>query len=198
MRFLDRGEFAQWWQDFHADDADHTPLPDPQGSVVATTITAATGVRATIDAWSLPGDEFGQVPDRVGLICLRQGAYSLGLLEQGRLIKHHTGSWYVQGRTAAGGWSQQRYARRRRNQQLSQLGAMIGKLPQVITSPQALVWAGDRKLFEQLRTELINQPAPLRMWPDLPAREFADIAKPNFSVLKQVAWRSQRIGVREI
>ena len=53
---------------------------------------------------------------RVGVILLRKGGYAVGIFQGEKLITSKVGSSYVQGKTKAGGWSQQRYARRRDNQ----------------------------------------------------------------------------------
>jgi hypothetical protein len=55
-------------------------------------------------------------PRRVGAIIVRRRAHAVGIFEGAELVAGHHASHYVQGRTKAGGWSQQRYARRRANQ----------------------------------------------------------------------------------
>jgi len=55
-------------------------------------------------------------PRRVGAVIVRRRAHAVGVFEGAQLISGHHASHYVQGRTKAGGWSQQRYARRRANQ----------------------------------------------------------------------------------
>ena len=52
----------------------------------------------------------------VGAVLVRKGGYAVGWFAGRRLQASKVGSAYVQGRTKAGGWSQQRYARRRQNQ----------------------------------------------------------------------------------
>ena len=52
----------------------------------------------------------------VGAVLVRKGGYAVGWFAGRRLQASKVGSAYVQGRTKAGGWSQQRYARRRENQ----------------------------------------------------------------------------------
>jgi Actinobacteria/chloroflexi VLRF1 release factor len=56
------------------------------------------------------------VDRRVGAVLARKGGYAVGLFVGSRLVRSKVGSAYVQGKTKAGGWSQQRYARRRDNQ----------------------------------------------------------------------------------
>lgn len=53
---------------------------------------------------------------RLGAILVRKGGFAVGVFDGSRLIASKVGSSYVQGKTKAGGWSQQRYARRRDNQ----------------------------------------------------------------------------------
>ena len=55
-------------------------------------------------------------PRRLGALLVRKGAHAAGVFEGPELVAHAVGRHYVQGRTKAGGWSQQRYARRRENQ----------------------------------------------------------------------------------
>jgi peptide subunit release factor 1 (eRF1) len=52
----------------------------------------------------------------VGVLLVRRGGYAVGVFSGRRLTESKVGSAYVQGRTKAGGWSQQRFARRRANQ----------------------------------------------------------------------------------
>jgi hypothetical protein len=53
---------------------------------------------------------------RIGAILVRKGGFAVGVFDGPRLLVSKVGSAYVQGKTKAGGWSQQRYARRRDNQ----------------------------------------------------------------------------------
>ena len=53
---------------------------------------------------------------RVGAVLARKGGFAVGVFDGRRLLTSKVGSAYVQGKTKAGGWSQQRYARRRDNQ----------------------------------------------------------------------------------
>ena len=52
----------------------------------------------------------------VGAVLVRRGGYAVGWFAGRRLVASKVGRAYVQGTTKAGGWSQQRYARRRANQ----------------------------------------------------------------------------------
>ncbi|MGC3953344.1 MAG: acVLRF1 family peptidyl-tRNA hydrolase [Propionicimonas sp.] len=102
----------------------HGPL-DPQPGDDRLRLTAADGAVAELLLW------WGPLPDgdpvtaaiaafrqerTVGVLLVRRKAHGVGVFDGPRLRtgRHH--SHYVQGRTKAGGWSQQRYARRRSNQ----------------------------------------------------------------------------------
>ena len=52
----------------------------------------------------------------VGVLLVRRGGWAAAVVTNGGLVAADTGGGYVQGTTKAGGWSQQRYARRRGNQ----------------------------------------------------------------------------------
>ncbi len=52
----------------------------------------------------------------VGVVLVRRGGYAAGVFAGTELVASKVGSSYVQSNTRAGGWSQQRYARRRANQ----------------------------------------------------------------------------------
>lgn len=90
-----------------------------------------------------------------GLILLRRGGYSVGTSEQGQLNWSKSGTRYVQSRTAAGGWSQQRYARRRSNQAdalvLTATEYVVGHFP--AAKPACLATGGDRDMLRQLRAD---------------------------------------------
>ena len=53
---------------------------------------------------------------RVGVLLVRKGSYAVGLFDGVERLDSKVGQRHVQGRSAAGGWSQQRFARRRDDQ----------------------------------------------------------------------------------
>ena len=85
------------------------------------------------------------------LLLVRRGGFSVGLARDGALLDHSTGTRYVQGRTAAGGWSQQRFARRRSGQADALVGACADTVAAVLAragpTPPVLVPGGDRRLL---------------------------------------------------
>lgn len=133
----------------------------------------------------------------LGFILVRGGAHSIGTGKDGVVLSSSTDRAYLQGRTAAGGWSQQRYARRRGNQLTASLGDAAQTAERVLL-PMAdrfggLVLAGDAAALKRVMT------APgLQFLAHLPFRTFGDIPEPRRAVLDAVAQRSLvvRIVVR--
>jgi hypothetical protein len=91
---------------------------------------------------------------RLGLLLARKGAVAVGVADGDRLVASKVDTHYVQGRTAAGGWSQHRFARRRDNQAKAAAADGAGivariLLPEVRTL-QALVCGGDRTAVDAI------------------------------------------------
>lgn len=132
----------------------------------------------------------------VGLVLVRGGAHSIGTAKDGTVLSSSTDRAYLQGRTAAGGWSQQRYARRRGNQLTASLADAAATVERVLLPhlPRlgGLVLAGDAAALKRVLAEL----EPLSA---LPSRMFGDIPEPRRVVLDAVAQRSLvvRIVVRD-
>ena len=104
---------------------------------------------------------------RVGALLVRRGGYAVGVFEGRRLLTSKVGRAYVQGRTKAGGWSQQRYARRR-EQQAGQAYAEAADaaarvLLPVVGDLEAVVGGGDASGVDAVladpRLEPLRRPA---------------------------------------
>jgi hypothetical protein len=85
---------------------------------------------------------------RIGVLLVRRSGYAAGVFDGTTLVSSKVGSSYVQGTTKAGGWSQQRYARRRSNQAVAAF-ALAADVAARILLPEAarlqgLVCGGDR------------------------------------------------------
>ena len=85
-----------------------------------TTWTGGDGAVAQVEVPYPPleGDLLAHVlrRRRVGILLVRLGGHAVGVAEGERLVVSKVGSRQVHGRSAAGGWSQQRFARRREGQ----------------------------------------------------------------------------------
>jgi hypothetical protein len=60
--------------------------------------------------------DYALEPRRIAVLLARKGAYSVGIVLGGKVLTSKTDTAYVQGKTKAGGQSQQRFARRREGQ----------------------------------------------------------------------------------
>lgn len=96
-------------------------------------------------------------PRTVGALIVRRKAHAVGVFDGESLVAGRHGSHYVQGRTKAGGWSQQRYARRRANQAGRSFGAAAADAVEVLLPRlgdlEALVTGGDRTAVQAVLAE---------------------------------------------
>jgi hypothetical protein len=137
-------------------------------------------------------------PRRVGLLLARKGAVAVGIADGSELVVSKVDTHYVQGRTAAGGWSQQRFARRRDNQAKAAAADGAGivariLLPQVRTLT-AVVAGGDRAAVDAILAEPTLKPVA-----ELRAERFLDVPEPRHAVLVAAIAqaRAVRVLIRE-
>ena len=150
---------AGWLERFTAR---HGPAVCTADATVVT-VTAADGSVARLTVPFPPlvvreGEAYGGllphvVTDRrVGVLLVRLGGFAVGVAEGPRIVTSKVGSRHVQGRTAAGGWSQQRFARRREGQAKVAFGAAADVaarlLAPVAGSLDAVVVGGDRRAVD--------------------------------------------------
>lgn len=129
-----------------------------------------------------------------GLVLVRLGGYAAGLVEGTDLVASKVGSRPVHGRSAAGGWSQHRFARRREGQSRVALAAAADAVAAVllprVTELDAVVSGGDR---QALRTALAD-PRLAALRPLLSAR-ILDVPDPKAAVLRAAVQRAVAIRV---
>ena len=171
-------------------DAGAVVLAAADGSTAVLTALAPGGPTPSgpegLGAWA-------SAPATVGLVLVRRGGYAVGLAEGDRLVAHKVGTRYVQSRTAAGGWSQQRYARRRGNQADALVEAVADHAARLVVSgrPQAVVVGGDRAMVRDvLAEEAVSDLA------GLPRRELYDLPDPRMAVLERALARGRAVRVR--
>ncbi len=130
----------------------------------------------------------------VGIVLVRGGAHSIGIAKDGVVLSSSTDRAYLQGRTAAGGWSQQRFARRRGNQRSASYESAAATAAKVLvpvaSSLSGLVVGGDRGALAEVLDD-----AHLTRLTNLPTRSFPDIAEPRRAVLDDVATRSLSVEI---
>jgi hypothetical protein len=113
---------------------------------------------------------------RVAVLLVRRGGYAVALVAGGTVAASKVGSRYVQGRTAAGGWSQQRFARRREGQTAGLLDAAAATAVRVLAgpAPDVVVTGGDRTLADRLLAD-----PRLRDLARLPRERHLDVGDPR-------------------
>jgi hypothetical protein len=91
-------------------------------------------------------------PRRIGVLLVRRGGYACAAVDAGGVTVSKVGHRYVQGRTAAGGWSQQRFARRREKQTDELTGAAVDVAARLLLdpSPEVVATGGDRRLVDRV------------------------------------------------
>ncbi|MEU9829689.1 acVLRF1 family peptidyl-tRNA hydrolase [Micromonospora chersina] len=199
---VDPGRVARWVEGFADRHGPPTTTVEGHGLL----LTAPDG--ATAELHTPPGapataDVPGFVaaagaPRRLGLLLARKGAVAVGVADGPDLVVSKVDTRYVQGRTAAGGWSQQRFARRRDNQAKAALGD-AAELAVRLLLPEAprlaaVVGGGDRRAVDTVLAD--RRLAPLAA---LRAERLLDVPEPRHAVLVGAitAARAVRILVRE-
>ncbi|HEY7488367.1 MAG TPA: acVLRF1 family peptidyl-tRNA hydrolase [Streptosporangiaceae bacterium] len=131
----------------------------------------------------------------VGVILVRLGGYAVGVFEGERLLASKVGSRLVHGRSAAGGWSQHRFARRRDKQAREALGAAAATAAAVLGPYagrlDAVVFGGDRRAADRLRADA--RLAPLFA---LAVDRFLTVPDPRLAVLRETPRRFRAVRIR--
>ncbi|MEV4639464.1 acVLRF1 family peptidyl-tRNA hydrolase [Actinoplanes sp. NPDC049548] len=189
---------TRWLENFASRHGGHTV----QGLV----LTGTDG--ATAELFPPPGlppvtdladlHEQAAAPRRIGLLLARKGAVAAGVAHGRKLLSSKVDTHYVQGRTAAGGWSQQRFARRRDNQAKAAAADAVGIAARILLpearSLSALVTGGDRTAVDTvLAAPQLAALAALRH------DRFLDVPEPRRTVLEEAVdqARAVRILVRD-
>ncbi|WP_090942808.1 acVLRF1 family peptidyl-tRNA hydrolase [Nonomuraea jiangxiensis] len=158
----------------------HVPFPplDPPGPPHVTRLVAHAGRER-----------------RVGVFLVRLGGYAAGVFHGDSLLASKVGSRLVQGRTAAGGWSQQRFARRRRNQASQAYDDAVQTAVRVLTpylgELDGVVLGGDRRAVDGLRRD--RRLAPLLA---LEKEPFVVVPDPRLAVLRDTPATFRAVRVR--
>lgn len=167
-------------------------------------LRAADGAGADLHppAWLVPSPSrpldpgaLAALAPRYGIVLLRRAGYAVARADGQVLLARKVGSRHVHGRTAAGGWSQKRYSRRRGNQADEIAGAAAATAVRLLRDeagdwlPAFLVTGGDREL---LREALGQLPPALAQ---LPVAVHLGIGAPTADVLAGVPDRVLAVPV---
>lgn len=133
------------------------------------------------------------LPHRVGLLLVRAGGHTAGVAVHGRVELSSTARRHVQGRTAAGGWSQQRFARRRAGQTRSALDQAADTAAKTLLEQHldVLVTGGDRRSVDVVLTD-----PRLRTLTPLLSPRWLDTPEPRRATLDVAAARAAAVLVR--
>jgi len=139
-----------------------------------------------------------RTPRRTAVLLVRRGRWAVGVFDGAQLVVSKVDARQVQGRTAAGGWSQQRFARRRGHQtdavvtHAADTAARV-LLPHTATCA-ALATGGDRGLV----AEVLADPR-LRPLEALPRVGPLDVGEPTKAVLLETPaqFRAVRVHIVE-
>jgi len=83
-------------------------------------------------------------PGDWGIVLVRKGGFAIGRIAGERITDSKVGQRHVQGKTKAGGWSQQRFARRRANQAEVAYEAAAEHAQRILAGCRVVVTGGDR------------------------------------------------------
>ncbi|MFD4644436.1 acVLRF1 family peptidyl-tRNA hydrolase [Lentzea sp. NPDC058436] len=133
-------------------------------------------------------------PRRVGLVLVRLGGHSVGVAFGGKVEVSTTDRKQVHGRIRAGGWSQQRFARRREGQARVALQAAADDVARVLVPRLAeldgVVLGGDWQALDVLRNDR-RLSGVFSMAED----RVLDVPEPRRSVLDEAAERARCVEI---
>jgi Actinobacteria/chloroflexi VLRF1 release factor len=183
------------------------------GEPAAVVFAAADGALARCHAPFPPAPALGAAPDpdqaarliaahaaadrTVGVLLVRLGGYAAGVFAGAppRLAASKVGSRLVHGRSAAGGQSQQRFARRREKQAAEALAAAADTAAGVFgrygRPLDALVLGGDRRAVAGLRDD-----PRLRGYFAVAVERFLTVPDPRLAVLRETPRKFRAIRVQ--
>ena len=153
------------------------PFPWTPGPVLLTSLTVAA-----------------RQPHRAAVLLVRRGRWAVAVFDGADLVVSKVDARQVQGRTAAGGWSQQRFARRRANQTAAVVGHAVETAVRVLLphtgTVAALFTGGDRGLVDDVLADpRLKALAALRRDPHL------DVGEPAKAVLLETPKQFRAVDV---
>jgi hypothetical protein len=135
-----------------------------------------------------------RTPRRAAVLLVRRGRWAVGVFDGTELVVSKVDARQVQGRTAAGGWSQQRFARRRGHQTDAVVAHAVETAARVllphVDGLSALFTGGDRGLTDEVLADpRLNVLAALRREPAL------DVGEPTKAVLLETPRQFRAVEV---
>ena len=93
------------------------------------------------------------LPAQWGVLLVRKGGFAVARMAGATMVEHKIGQRHVQGRTKAGGQSQQRFARRRDNQARQAYEAAADHAARILTGAERVVTGGDHGAVDAVLTD---------------------------------------------
>jgi hypothetical protein len=192
-----RERVVRWFGNFEERHG-HAVLQTLSGALQATAADGASAVARLPfgEAYAGPADASAltaavTMPVRWGILLVRKGGFAVATVEHGSLAASKVGQRHVQGRTKAGGQSQQRFARRRDNQARQAYEAAADHAARILAGDlDAIVCGGDRSAVEQvLEDPRLRRLAALRVEPWLA------VPDPRRAVLEQAVVDGSSVAV---
>lgn len=183
---------SRWLQGF----ATRHGTTETSYDAVSVRLLAADGAAAEVEVPFPPlaGDlvEHVLAERTVGVLLVRLGGHAAGVFRGSRLVTSKVGSRQVHGRSAAGGWSQQRFARRRENQSAAAMTAAADVAVRVLVGQplDAVVVGGERKAVDAVLAD-----RRLAALLPLVTGRLVDVPDPRLAVLERAPWRDVWIRV---
>lgn len=191
-----------WVERFAATHGEVSRSQDRETSPSSWHLRAADGSWARLSSWRETDDAAWPQPPPLFVLLIRRGGYAVALVSgAGELVSHKVGTRHVQSRTAAGGWSQQRFARRRGNQADALVEAVVGHGTRVLEAGESqlgeplrgVVLGGDRSLAADALERLAA--GNLQRVLEAPRRELWDLPDPRRAVLDDAVHRARSVRV---
>src|SRR4051794_2104223 len=179
-----RERVVRWFENFQERHG-HALFQTVSGTLQATAADGASAVARLpfAEVYAGPADASAlaaavTMPVRWGILLVRKGGFAVGTVEHGTLAASKVGQRHVQGRTKAGGQSQQRFARRRDNQARAAYEAAAEHAARILKGVPLLVTGGDHAAVEAVLPD--RRLADLTVVPP-----FLAVPDPRRSVLDQ-------------
>jgi len=183
----------------------HPPFP-PMGTITARSLAEAEDrepgtedreAGADDGAWAERVAAHALAERTVGVLLARLGGFAVGVFAGSPpcLTASKTGSRPVHGRSAAGGWSQQRFARRREKQASEAMQAAADAAANIFSRARldAVVLGGDRRAIAALAGD-----PRLKDCLDKAAGRFLTVPDPRLAVLRDAPRMFLAIRIRVI
>jgi hypothetical protein len=135
------------------------------------------------------------VPADWAVMLVRKGGFAIARMAGETIAASKVGQRHVQGRTKAGGWSQQRYARRRAHQADEAFGAAADHADRLLAGLSGPLVAGGEATAVAATRALVQDRALRQIEP---VGGFLTVADPRRSVLEEAIGRALSVQVHVV